>query len=187
MKRRKFLSGVGLASAGGALAVGSGAFGSVEADRNVSVAVENDWNAYLSLTPTASDFSTMSGESTLKFIFDGNVSPPGGTNEDTGDGVSANAVYEFPELFKVENQGQETVVVFGQGSIEQNIRTDVITAGRGEGLSSNNPSDKILAPGGDQLFGIKLTIGDINTPTTVNTKVKITGATEESERFPDTI
>lgn len=186
MKRRKFLTGVGAVSGGMTLVVGSGAFGSVEADRNVSVAVENDWDAYLSLTPTASDFSTMSEESTLKFVFDGDVSPPGGTNAETGNGVSANSIYEFPDLFKVENQSPDDIVVFGQGSTENQIKTDVITAGRGDGLTSNNPSSVILTPGGDQLFGLRLTIGDITSPTTINTNVKITGATEESERFPDT-
>jgi len=174
-----------LVSAGGVLTVGSGAFGGVEADRNVSVAVENDWNAYLSLTPTASDFSTTSRESTLKFVFDGDVSPPGGTNEDTGDGVSANSIYEFPELFKVENQSHNDVVVFGQGSTEKQIKTDVITVGQRDELTRDDPSSKILTAGGDQLFGVRITVGNIKPPVTVNTKVKITGATEESERFPD--
>lgn len=185
MKRRNFLVGLGSITGGGALATGSGAFGGVEATRDISVAVENDRSAYLALTPTASDFSSESDELILRFSFDGQVSPPGGTNEDTGDGVAPNSVYEFNNLFKAENNGPDNIVIFGQGTTENQITTEIITQGRENPLTPENPSKKILTPGGDQIFGLQLRVGDVNPPQVIETSVSITAVTEDSERFPD--
>jgi len=187
MKRRQIIAGLGSLAAGTSLTVGNGAFGSTEARRNISVAVENDRDAYISLVPTSSDFSTMTNQSTLRFVFDGDVSPPSGTNQDTGDGVAPDSVYEFPDLFKVENQSPDDIVIFGQGSDEQNITIEIITDGVKQPLTPQNPSEKILSPGGDQVFGLRLTTGDIIPNQTVQTDVSITAATENSEKFSDVI
>lgn len=57
MKRRKFLIGAGsLAAAGGAV-LGSGAFTSVQADRNVAVEVAGDNSALLRMTPVTHKIS----------------------------------------------------------------------------------------------------------------------------------
>ena len=57
MKRRKFILGVGATAASGAAALGSGAFTTVRADRNVSVAVAGDNSAFLRMTPVTHKIS----------------------------------------------------------------------------------------------------------------------------------
>lgn len=183
MKRRRLVVGLGVLAAGVSTTVGSGAFSSIEAERSISVSVENDRDAYLALTPTASDFSTMTDQSILKFEFGGDVSPPGGTNRDTGSGVAPNSVYEFNNLFKIENQGPDDIVVFGREDNKGNIGIGLITDKRGQPLTADSPSDNILAPGGHQVFGLRISVGDIEPPVNTNTKINITAATSESERF----
>jgi hypothetical protein len=55
MKRRKFILGTGAAAASGASLLGSGAFTSVEADRNLAIDVAGDANAFLRLAPCTLD------------------------------------------------------------------------------------------------------------------------------------
>jgi len=170
MKRRQIIAGFGTVAAGTSIAVGSGAFGSVEATRQVSVAVENDRDAYLSLKATDSQFSSMTNESTLQFVFD-------------DDAVAPNSVYEFTGLFEATNQGPDDIVVFGQSTQENGITTDIVTQGQDQPLTSQNPSAEITT-GSTQTFGLQLTIGDISAQQTIETTVSITAATEDSERFP---
>jgi len=184
MNRRQVILGLGAVASGAAAASGTGAFSSTRANRRVTVAVENDREAHLALTPTASDFSTMSSQSVIEFAFDGDVSSPGGTNEDTGEGVAPNSVYEFQNLFKVENNGPDALVIFGRGTTDQGVKTQIVTEGRKRPLTKSNPSDVILTPGGSQRFGLKLTIGDIS-PQEIDTEVGIVAAGKDSEQYPE--
>ena len=52
MKRRQFILGTGAAAAGGSALLGSGAFSSVEAERDVTVEVADDADGYLGLEPS---------------------------------------------------------------------------------------------------------------------------------------
>ncbi|WP_225332880.1 DUF1102 domain-containing protein [Halomicrobium urmianum] len=110
MERRKFIATVGSLAAGSAAAVGTGAFTSVTASRNVDVKVANDASAYLRLEGTG-------GPNTHYVTEDGS----GGTltidlssdNETSagGQGVNLDAVTQIDELFDVENQGTQEVEV----------------------------------------------------------------------------
>lgn len=51
MDRRKFVLSVGALAGGGSLALGTGAFSSVEAERDVGVTVADDASAYLGIQP----------------------------------------------------------------------------------------------------------------------------------------
>ncbi len=51
MQRRNFILGLGTATAGGSALLGSGAFTSVSADRDISVNVAGDNSAFLRMTP----------------------------------------------------------------------------------------------------------------------------------------
>ena len=109
MDRRTLLKSLGVAGAGGAIVTGTGAFTSVEASRNVSVTVEGDANAYLSLDDTGNDNSeylntNSAGE--LEIDLTGDNSTSGG-----GSGVNADAVTVIEDLFEVRNQGTQEVEV----------------------------------------------------------------------------
>jgi len=90
--------------------MGTGAFTSVTASRNVDVAVANDSDAYLGLSGTGgpnSEYVTDSGSSgTLSIDLDPGQSVSGG-----GDGVNPNALTEIDHLFEIRNQGTQSVDV----------------------------------------------------------------------------
>lgn len=109
MQRRKLLVGTGALVAGSATTIGTSAFTSVEADRQVSVAVENDADAYLGLEAVdnadATQYVTES---------DGTLEIDIGDSGNGGSGVNLNAKTEYDSLFRVTNQGTQTVLFFMQ-------------------------------------------------------------------------
>ena len=108
MQRRNFIAGLGALSAGGAAAIGTGAFSSVEAQRDVSVELADDADAYLAIEAT-SDYAEENEDGVLELEF--------GDLEEGGDGVGEDSSYFFgsgnPErnVFTVQNQGTQTVEV----------------------------------------------------------------------------
>jgi hypothetical protein len=111
MERRKFVIGAGSLAAGGAAALGTGAFSSVEANRTMDIAVRGDANAYLTLTEgpntdVAEDVVDKTSDS-IELDFNGDAAG----NTDNG-GLNQNAVTEFSNVLTVENRGT-TGVIFG--------------------------------------------------------------------------
>jgi hypothetical protein len=108
MKRRKLLAALGLLGGGAALATGSGAFTSVEADRDVDVEIAGDQSAYVTITDTgnANDeyITTDTGQMGID-LTSGNSTSGGGS------GVNTNAVTVIEDLFEVGNQGTQDVDV----------------------------------------------------------------------------
>lgn len=102
MNRRKFVVGVGALATGGAAAIGTGAFDSAEAERSVSAELADDADAYLALESTSSHSETDS-DGRLKII------DVNGLSGDGGHGVGGNSEYQFDGVFRVTNQGDETV------------------------------------------------------------------------------
>lgn len=183
MNRRKFLLGTSGLVAGSSAILGSGAFGSVEANRNVAVTVANDQNAYLVLDAISENFAE-DGQ-LLSFQFDNEVAPEdGGTFDETGDGVSPNSVYEFTNLFQAQNQGTKPMVLFGQYDDTELESVQLIEEGRQTPVTRQNPSSVVESPGDFIRVGLRLEIGDIP-PQGINTEVSIVAATEDSERFPE--
>lgn len=175
MNRRKFLAGVGVTTVGGAVATGTSAFTSVEADRTVSVAVADEQtSSYLvleSLAPADSengDFSSTAGSSgtELQLDFNDNIA-----NNTGGDGPGKNSVYEFDEVFEVKNQGTQTVNV----GIETLTKSDFDAGGSSPGNTlkmsfypNSNAGTPLqgnlvsIDPGNAQKVGVKIDIGDVN-------------------------
>lgn len=112
MNRRQLLAGLGALAGSGGLLVGSGAFTSVEADRDASVAVAEEDEAYLRIVPSPNTANgafasqTSAGDGKQLFL-DFNDSIP---NRDS-QGVGQSSVYEFDDVFRIENQGTQTVYV----------------------------------------------------------------------------
>ena len=103
MNRRTFVVGVGALAAGGAAAIGTGAFDSVEAERTVTAELSDDADAYLALESTGSH-SELDGNGRLKLMDINGLSNDGG-----GQGVGGDSEYYFDGVFRVTNQGAETV------------------------------------------------------------------------------
>ncbi|GAA0524279.1 Protein of unknown function [Halorubrum aquaticum] len=108
MKRRNVLAALGMISGGAAIASGTGAFTSVEADRDVAVQVANDSSAFLALNaigPNAPYMSTSNGQLGID-LTGSNTSGISG-----GQGVNTSAVTVFEDMFEVQNQGTQDVEV----------------------------------------------------------------------------
>lgn len=103
MKRRDFALGVALTASGGI--VGTGAFQSVETDRQVSVAVANDAEAYLGIEPTSEYATTRDGTFALDFT---SSNPANGL---AGAGFNSNASTYIADAFRIENRGTEPAYV----------------------------------------------------------------------------
>jgi hypothetical protein len=114
MERRKFLIGAGSLAAGSAAAMGTGAFTSVQANRDINVAVADDANALLALEPTDgenADYTVVNDDGTLGIdISDGNPTGP------EGSGVNNDARTIIRDVFKITNKGTQPVYVGIDGS-----------------------------------------------------------------------
>ncbi|MCU4802194.1 DUF1102 domain-containing protein [Halobacteria archaeon HArc-gm2] len=110
MQRRKFMIGVGSLAAGSAAAMGTGAFTSVTASRDVDVEVASDASAYLRLEgaggPNAPYVTDDGSSGTLGITLDPSNSTAAG-----GEGVNPDALTRIDDLFVVENQGTQSVDV----------------------------------------------------------------------------
>jgi hypothetical protein len=100
------LAALGSVAVGGATAVSTGAFTSVQAERDVSVNVADDAEAFLAIraddTPNGNEYvNTDGGTVSLDF-----------TNTDSGgSGINADGTTVFDDLLNVRNQGTQTVIV----------------------------------------------------------------------------
>ena len=104
MQRRKFIIGTGALAAGGAAALGTGAFTSVEADRNVEVNVTDDASAYLGLEaadhPNGDELVDDDGDTVEVEITETNA-------DGQGQGLNPNATTTIDNLVQVTNQGTQ--------------------------------------------------------------------------------
>ncbi|WP_439027429.1 hypothetical protein [Haloarchaeobius sp. DT45] len=123
MERRKFLIGLGSVAAGGAAAMGTGAFTSVEADRTLSIDTAGDANAFLSFKratdpdgnvyPNAEEYvhGDLNGE-TLSLDFTQSNDTAGSAS-----GINQNAKTIFDNLFDITNNGSQDVVLTVQSDL----------------------------------------------------------------------
>lgn len=108
MQRRKFVAGLGSLTAAGAAGISTGAFTSVQADRNVAVEVADDSDAFLQLEPADGpngEYATTSGGTLAIDLSGSNPTNAGGT------GVNARAITVIERVFAIENQGTQEVDV----------------------------------------------------------------------------
>jgi len=110
MKRRNVLAALGTLSAGGAFTMGSGAFTSVSAERNVSVTVASDANALLRLAPCPEspngDYVTGAGSGTMTLDLSDSNDNVGGS------GLNSDATTVINDVFEICNQGTQPVGVW---------------------------------------------------------------------------
>ena len=109
MRRRKLLLGLGgLAGASGV--VGSGAFSSITANRDVTVSVADDTDAFLALRPSDGPNSAY-----VKDIADngGLLALDFSETDEGAKGLGTDSVYTFDNVFTITNQGTQPVYVWG--------------------------------------------------------------------------
>lgn len=126
MKRRGFVAGLG-ATAAGAAVIGSGAFESVEADRTVSVAIEDDADAYLGISEisgsdNSEEFTVFNTGNTDNERLQIDINSITGAD---GQGVSLGAETYIDDLFELRNQGTETAAIgFENGDGDDEVTGD---------------------------------------------------------------
>jgi hypothetical protein len=115
MQRRNLLIGMGSLAAGGAATIGTGAFTSVTANRDLSVEVADDADALLSIddidkSPNSAYVDTSGNGVSISITTD---TDNDGTDE--GAGLNNNALTKIQDLLRVENQGTQDVYVYADG------------------------------------------------------------------------
>ncbi|MFC7096469.1 hypothetical protein [Halobaculum marinum] len=108
MQRRKFLAGVGSLAAGTAAAMGTGAFSIVSASRSLNVNVAGDRQAYLGLDPSISQYASINSSGQMELEFDG-------SNGQNGAGLNDEANSLFQNVFKITNNGSDSINVVVSG------------------------------------------------------------------------
>ena len=147
MQRRKFLVGMGSLTAGGAAAIGTGAFASVEATRTVNVNVAGDESAYLGLEDT-SPYADLSGKQ-LVLNFDDNGSG--------GEGINADSVTTFDGVFQMVNNGpNELDITIDKSGLANPDRWHFVPKEVYEEYSGNYPEDSFY-PSWDNFEGYDTT------------------------------
>ena len=144
--RRNVLIGLGGLVAGGGALIGTGAFDTVEAQRDVTVETTGDADAFLGLEP-ARDALGLDGEDFVEET-DGTVEiqiDDSNDDEDTGAGLNQNAITTFNHLVYVTNQGTQEV-----DSLTLEF-TDVDDDINDEGDTFNFPVAEVGDVGGDEL------------------------------------
>lgn len=105
MDRRKFLVGMGALTAGGAAFLGTGAFSRVESQRDVTIEVAEDPDAYLGLDGTGS----VNSDNYVEIDDKGHLAIDIGENPNGGQGVNSDSFTWFDSMVQVCNQGKEDV------------------------------------------------------------------------------
>ena len=141
MERRKFLIGMGGTAVGASALIGSGAFSSVEAERNVTVEVAGDADAYLGLEAVRDDIISDDGDEGQLSIDLGSQ-----TTSEGGEGFNRNAVTTIEGVFRITNGGTETV--------DFEVENDV------EGLETNPQDPDDRGPGDSTLVDIEVNTRD---------------------------
>ncbi|MFC7131943.1 MULTISPECIES: hypothetical protein [Salinibaculum] len=191
MERRKFLIGMGSLAAGGAAAMGTGAFSTVRADRDMTINTVNDEYAFLKLidNPDYSDMITDTGSNQLALTFDK---------------LNLDAYTEFADLFRIANQGTKPARVWLDTS---NVPDDVSMGAFGveDGAFNGGPGPAMANDGGPSSLGngtgvilapgavVKVSpyfgeFGSSDSPNVISEQtvnLKIWAVTKDSELAPD--
>ena len=111
MNRRNFIIGIGAVTAAGGAAIGTGAFDSVEAERTVTLEVEDDASGYLGLEviedePNSIEYADGQGDTLNIDINSFNDSDSG-----EGDGIAPDTEFIADNVFRLSNNGTNDVHV----------------------------------------------------------------------------
>ena len=125
---------MGSLAAGGAAAIGTGAFTSVSAQRTVSVDVTGDNSAYLRLTKAGTGPNSQYAE-----VSNGEISISLDNSDDGGgSGLNLESETDIFDIFRIQNQGTQPVFVYVD---PDSVTPDYVTPDGGGGYagSPGNP------------------------------------------------
>lgn len=143
MQRRKYLATIGSLAAGGAAAMGTGAFASVEATRTVGVDVVDDSAAYLGLKDT-SPYAEYNGKQLVLNFSE---------NNNGGTGINADSVTTFDGVFRMVNNGpNELDITVDKSGLTHPDRWHFVPKEVYEEYSGNYPEDSFY-PSWDDFGG----------------------------------
>ena len=108
MKRRNFLIGSGSTAIGAGALIGSGAFSRVESQRDVTVEIAEDPDAYLGLDACGS----LNGDNFAEIGDDGHLFLDFGDNGNDGEGVNSDSRTWFDNVIQICNQGKAEANVY---------------------------------------------------------------------------
>lgn len=108
MNRRKFLIGAGGASLGGSALVGSGAFTRIESQRQTTIEIAEDPDAYVGLDKCPDG----ENNSFVDLDGDGHLEIDMGPSNNGGEGVNSDSLSHFDEVFQICNQGKQKACVW---------------------------------------------------------------------------
>jgi hypothetical protein len=162
MRRRKLLIGIGATAAGGSAAFGTEAFTSVQAERNVDVAVAGDQSSFIAIQPldsaNAGKYVNRESDNTVELELDGD-------NSGSGEGVTQDAITQLEDLFRVVNQGsQPTFVYFNDNSDAVTFRVTRSSSTETNGSSGQSlegSSNSVELDVGEQVV-VGLTVDTLN-------------------------
>lgn len=179
MKRRDFVIGLGALTAGGAAAVGSGAFTSATASRDMTVEVADDDTGYLALTGDDTYITDDSSDGELGVDLggtDANNRPEG------GEAFNKDAKTVVDGIITVKHQGSdnEVNVEFDGGSEEVDLDIEDNDTGTEAKVTLEFEGDTSLTPGDE--VDIRATVDtlteDIDNPS-VDPDVTIVGSDQD--------
>ncbi|MDR5673203.1 hypothetical protein RH858_08580 [Halalkaliarchaeum sp. AArc-GB] len=160
--------------------MGSGAFSEVEANRTVTVATEDDRDAYLKLEPHdpsgsglgRSDYRLFGDDEIFRFNIPGNYEdeedPP------QGEGPGVESVYWFDGLLEIHNQGTNKIQVYSKYSGGELANAALYAADDADrtALTESNPSEG-FSPGQSRLFGLMIDTHSVSPDAEFNTTLTI--------------
>lgn len=158
MKRRRLLQLSGIVASGGGMAIGSGAFTSVSAERSVRIAVADDEDAYLGLNATSRIGRSYDTGNPEEVAF----SIPGVQEDTSSAGVGPNSRYTFSDLIEITNQGDDTVVVWSRsGDLPSGIDEILLINNSNNAKTLNNKTNgAVLSPGETLTAGLTIDTSD---------------------------
>lgn len=150
MQRRKFVAGLGSLAAGAAATIGTGAFNSAQInDRTfqATVRVDNNTNQLLRLATGNSPYATLDGDGKLLVDIDA---------------LAQDSEYEFSDLYRVQNNGQNNVdlsitITDNPGSAVGDVPAETSDGNSSSDLTSGSVR---LNSGEYAMVGAEVTVGD---------------------------
>ncbi|WP_418284690.1 hypothetical protein [Halorubrum sp. DTA46] len=127
MKRRKFLAGASGVGLGGSGLIGSGAFSAVESQRQVTIQLAEDTDAYLGLdtcgTINGDNFVGTDGQGhlTVDISEHSDAADAGRDVSEPAEGVNSDSLTAFDNVFRICNQGKEDACVWIDAEVAEDL------------------------------------------------------------------
>jgi hypothetical protein len=166
MRRRRLLTGLGTLVSGMSLALGTGAFTSVSAERSVTIDTADDAYAFLRLNERGGGERSEIDGGTLVFNIPGDdESGYPSENPTDPEGLGTDSVYRFGEdaahdeagLFAIRNQGTQPVNVYSTQETTEGVPSvTMYNVDTGNLLTESSPSSQLGVGSAPLVCGLEI-------------------------------